>query len=730
MSGFSKQLGWSVWVACLCYLVPSVSAAPVSFVRDVLPVLGKAGCASGSCHARPGGQNGFELSVFAYNPKADYQEIAVEGRGRRVFPASPEESLLLKKPTLGVPHEGGQRFTVGSEWYQLLERWIREGMVYQVPNEPELDRIVVDPADGRYGQGSSKALSVTAHYADGSTRDVTALAIYDTADQELVEVDEAGKMQVGQSMGETAVVVRYMGQVGVSHITVPAPKTLPTSEYASLPVNNFIDRIAYEHFQKLGLKPSEPCEDGEFIRRASLDTIGTLPAAEEARSFHQDTGADKRNRWIERLLQDPAYADHWAVKWADLIRPNPDRAGVKSVYILDQWLREQFRQNTPYDQFVKQLVLARGSTHRHGPAVMYRDRRKPASRTTMFSQLFLGIRLDCARCHHHPNETWSQHDFFSMAAFFAEVKQKGPGVSPPISGGEEFVYHAPGGSVTHPVTGETLKPRPLHGAVMEIDKGRDPRESLFHWMTRSDNPYFARAIVNRVWAEFFGRGFVEPVDDFRDSNPPTLEPLLDALAQDFVENGYDLKHLMRTILQSHLYQLSSLPNDTNVSDTRNFSRAYRRRIPAEVLADAVSRATETRDNFQGMPPEDRAIRAWNQKLYSEFMDAFGRPNSSEDPPCFRNQKPSVVQALHLMNSNTVQSKLADKKGRAERLASSELSEPEIIRELYLATFSRQPTDEEVDIARRAFKTEGVTRKDAIEDLMWVLLNSAEFVFNH
>jgi len=438
-----------------------------------------------------------------------------------------------------------------------------------------------------------------------------------------------------------------------------------------------------------------------------------------------------RDRLIDSLLSCPEYADYWANKWADLLRPNPDRVGVKSVFVFDQWLRESFRQNKPYDQFAREILLAEGSNHRDGPAVVYRDRREPADLTTMFSQVFLGTRLECARCHHHPNEKWSQDDFYQFAAFFGTVKQKGAGVSPPISGGVETFYFAPGGKgVKHPVTGETMSPRPPDGPLAPGAEGADPRRALADWLTTPDNPFFARAVANRVWSVFFGRGLVEPVDDFRTSNPCVNPPLLNALADDFARHGYDLKHLMRTILESRLYQLSSTPNESNLADTRNFSRAYRRRLPAEVLLDAVNAVTGVADTFAGMPAGSHATQAWTYKIESQLMDAFNRPNPSSDPPCERDRQLSVVQSLHLMNSRALQSKLSHKTGRARQLADSAKSPEEIVTELYLVTLSRPPAEEELKLAVAAFTAEKATRQTATEDVFWALLNSAEFVFNH
>ncbi|MBM3823266.1 MAG: DUF1553 domain-containing protein [Verrucomicrobia bacterium] len=703
---------------------------PLSFVRDVLPVLNRAGCNAGSCHAKPEGQNGFKLSVFSYDPKADHHEIVKESRGRRVFPAAPLESLLLLKPTGRLPHEGGVRIEPGSREESVLVRWIRQGMPYRSQGEAELTGIEAAPAQGRYRRGSTWSLRVSARYSDGTTRDVTSLAAFDSNDKEIAKVDERGRVKIGKLTGQAVVLARFMGHVADSQVTVPAEKILPVSRYAALPRNNLIDDLAYAHFQKLGLFPSPQTTDAAFLRRAKLDAIGVLPTAEEARAFIADPSPDKRARLVDQLLDSPHYADYWANKWADLVRPNPDRVGLKSVFTLDQWLRDAFRNNVPFDRFARSVLTAEGSNHREGPAVIYRDRREPPELTTMFSQLFLGVRLECAKCHHHPNEKWSQDDFYQLAAFFGEVRQKGAGLSPPISAGTESFFHAPGGSVKHPVTGEVMKPVPLGGGGITLREKQDPRAALADWVTAKGNPFFARAAVNRVWAVFFGRGLVDPVDDFRISNPCSNPALLDALAKDFEEHGWDYKHLMRRIMNARLYQLSSTPNETNLADTKNFARAYRRRLPAEVLLDAVSDITGLPESMMAMPLGARAVQAWSYKIESHFMDAYGRPNASSDCPCERERDLSVVQALHMMNSEGIQAKLAHPEGRVARLVSEKQDPADLVTELYLATVTRFPTEAEKGVALQAFSQEGATRQTAAEDILWSLLNSPEFVFNH
>jgi WD40 repeat protein len=705
-------------------------SGPPSFVRDVLPVLHQAGCASGGCHSKPEGQGGFKLSVFAYDPAADHAEIVRDARGRRVFPAAPEESLLLLKPLGLVPHEGGQRFAPGSPAHRLLARWIRAGMPYVLTNEPALKSIAVSPAEGTYRKGARQRLTVEARYSDGSAREVTALAAYESSDKELARVDESGRVAIGRLTGQGVVVARYMGLVAASALTVPADRVHPARVYAAIPTNNFIDSLALAQFRRLGLLPSELCTDAEFLRRAKLDAVGLLPTPEEVRAFLADPSPDKRRRFIDQVLEHPAYADYWANQWADLLRPNPDRVGVKSVFLLDQWLREQFRANRPYDQFVRDLLLAEGSNHRSGPAVVYRDRRDPPELTTQFSQLFLGTRLECAKCHHHPNEKWGQDDFYQLAAYFGPVRQKGAGLSPPISAGTETFFFAPGGTVKHPVSGAVMTPRPPEGPELPAGNAADPRRHLADWLTLPDNPFFARAAVNRVWGRLFGRGLVHPVDDFRSSNPCANPALLDALAADFASHGHDFKHLLRTVMGSRLYQLSSRPNETNLGDTRQFSRSYRRRLPAEVLVDAVGDATGVPETFSAVPAGGRAMQTWSYKIPSHFLDAFGRPNSSSDCPCERDAQLSVVQSLHLMNSKALQAKLADPKGRLRRLAAGDLDEPSLVDELYLLLLGRPPADAERKAALGAFSKPEATRETALEDLFWALLNTPEFVLNH
>ncbi len=701
-----------------------------TFERDVQPILTRAGCNAGACHGKARGQNGFALSLLGFDPGSDYDAIAHEARGRRVFPATPEASLLLRKATAGVPHGGGPRLRPGTPSYETIRLWIAAGMPRTPADAPRLERVAVEPAERTLRPGESFPLRVTAHFSDGSDEDVTHLAAFLSSDPTLLSVDADGRVKAGPIPGDASVSARFGGLFARSDAIIPLPGDVPARLYDTLPRSNFIDGLVWDKLRKLGLTPSAPADDATFLRRASIDVIGRLPTPEEARAFLADPAADRRAKLVDRLLDRPEYADHWANKWVDLLRPNPYRVGIKAVLNLDGWVRDAFRRNLPYDRFVREIVTARGSTFEQGPATIFRDRREPEEIAPMVSQLFLGIRLECAKCHHHPFESWGQEQFYEFAAYFGRVGRKGTGLSPPISGGEEIVFAGrKAGAVKHPLTGEVLRPKPLYGsAPADDDPESDPRAALARWMTAPENPYFARAIVNRVWADLMGRGIVEPVDDLRATNPPSNAPLLDALADDFRRHGHDLKGLIRTILSSEVYALGSEPNGRNVADTRNFSRHYRQRLRAEVLMDAIADVTGVPDRFDASPPHSRAATIWTHRVPSLFLDTFGRPDPNQDPPCERTSDSAVVQALHLMNAPGLHDKVASDIGRVAGLSKGDKAPRAIVEELYLLSYGRFPTAEERDLGESLFAEPGAGRRAAIEDLLWALLNSAEFVF--
>ena len=702
---------------------------PTTFEKDIEPILTRAGCNAGACHGKSRGQNGFALSLFGFDTTFDYDAIVKEAGGRRLSTLLPEDSLLLRKAAAQVPHGGGVRLIPGSQNYDSVLRWIADGMPRTPPGAPRLIRISVEPTERTLTRAESFALRVSAHFSNGSIEDVSRLAAFASSESALVNADPNGRVTAGPIPGDATISARFGGLFAYCDVNIPMPSLLSPSRYESLPRSNFIDDLVWTKLRKLGLFPSPPASDATYLRRSYIDVIGRLPTAEESRAFLADVSPTKRSNLVDRLLDRPEYADHWANKWVDLLRPNPYRVGIKAVLNLDGWIRDAFRRNLPYDQFVYQIVTARGSTFEQGPSTIFRDRREPEEIAPMISQLFLGIRLECAKCHHHPFESWDHAQFYEFAGYFARVGRKGTGLSPPISGGEEIIYTAKSGSVNHPRTGKVLEPRPLFGsAPLTDDPDTDPREILAHWIIAPENPYFTRVIVNRVWADIMGRGIVDPVDDLRATNPPSNAALLDALAEDFRRHGYNLKHLIRTILLSSVYSLRSEPNDRNVSDTRNFSRHYRQRLRAEVLLDAITDVTGVPDDFAAAPPGSRAATIWTHRVPSLFLDTFGRPDPNQDPPCERTGDTSVVQALHLMNSAELHKKVTSNTGRAALLAQGKSSPREIVDELYLLTYNRFPTEEERSLGISLFVGDKTDRRAAVEDLLWALLNSAEFVF--
>ncbi len=702
--------------------------APVDFERDILPIFTRFGCNAGPCHGKQAGQNGFKLSLLGFDPDFDYDALTKEGRGRRVFSLDPTRSLLLTKPTGENPHGGGKRILKEGPEYRMLLGWVVRGMPRRLPDAPRLARISVVPQRQILDPRGIQQMRVTAHYSDNSQRDVTRYTQFQSNESGIASVNEHGIVRGQGVCGEAAIMARYMGAIAVFRPTIPLPGKVSAATYKALPRKNFIDDLVWKKLQRLQITPSSGCSDEKYLRRVYVDIIGRVPTPQEARTFLEDTRADRRTLLVDALLAEPEYAEHWSNKWADLLRPNPYRVGIKAVLNYDAWVRRAFRQNMPYDQFVRELVAARGSTYRNGAVTLYRDRRSPAERTTIITQLFLGIRLECARCHHHPFEIWAQDDFYSFAAYFARVGRKGTGLSPPISGSEEIFFSVEGGSVTHPRTGKVMPPRPLFGQAPVIDAETDPREALSRWITSKSNPFFAKVMVNRVWADLMGRGLVEPVDDLRATNPASNPELLEALASDFQNSDFDIKALIRRVTASHVYALSSLPGPRNAQDTRNYSRHYRQRLRAEVMLDAISDITGVPESFAAMPPGSRAKELWTTRIGSLFLDAFGRPDPNQDPPCERTGDTTVVQSLHLMNSENLHRKVAADSGWAARLAGSKRGSAEIVEELYLAVYSRRPDSEERIIGQGVFNKKGTTRRQATEDLLWALINTPEFVF--
>lgn len=710
---------------------PSTEVAPYipKFELDVQPILTARGCNSGPCHGKSRGQNGFALSLLGFDANMDYESIVEGARGRRLSAASPESSLFLQKATGQISHGGGIKLELGSEDYECLKSWIQSGTPRALPTDPVLTHLTLSPEPHSMQAGQEESLQITAHYSDSSTRDVTRTCAYQSNEPTVVSVSREGKLKAGQLPGEATIMARYMGRIVTWSTAVPRPQSVAPEAVAALPRNNPIDELVYQKLARLNMLPSAPCNDEKFMRRVYIDAIGRLPTPDEVREYSKDTAPDKRARLVDALLERPEYADFWANKWADLLRPNPYRVGIKATMSLDVFLRDAFRHNVPYDQFVREIVTAHGSNWKNGAVTVFRDRREPAEITTMVSQLFLGVRLECAKCHQHPFEVYGQRDFYSLAAYFSRVGYKGTGLSPPISGGEEIVFTKSSGEVRHPITGEVLPPKPLFGEPIAYSPDSDPRLQLADWMTSPDNPFFARVAANRIWSEVMGIGLVDPVDDLRATNPASNPELLTWLANHFRETGFDNKKLLRSIFASQTYALDSMPNQTNAADYRNYSRHFRKRLRAEVLSDAISDVLEQPEEFAGMPPGTRATQLWTHRIESELLDAFGRPDPNQDPPCERTPDTTMGQALHMMNGPRIQSRLSRDGGRCERLAKSELPATAIIEELYLAAFSRFPTSAESISLVTEFDKPNTSKRQLIEDILWSMINSPEFLFN-
>lgn len=704
------------------------ASAALKFELDIQPILTARGCNAGPCHGKARGQNGFALSLLGFDANMDYDAIVKQARGRRLSLTAPQTSLLLAKATGQLPHGGGIRFTEADADFRLLVQWMEDGVQRTSDSDPTLTNIEIQPAPHSLAAEQSEKLKVVATYSNGSQRDVTQMCAFQSNEAAVVAVNSQGELKAGKLPGEATIMARYMGKIATWSTAVPRPENVSAASYAELPRANFIDDLVLQKLATLNILPSGPCNDSQYLRRIYLDGIGRLPNADEVREYLADAERDKRSRWVTRVLQRPEYADFWANKWADLLRPNPYRVGVKTTYSFDGWLRNAFRQNLPHDQFARQLVTAQGSTWRNGAVTIFRDRREPEEITTMISQLFLGLRLDCAKCHQHPFEVYGQADFYGMAAHFARVGTKGTGLSPPISGSEEIIFVRDRGEVKHPLTKEVLLPKPLFGEAKEIAPKDDPRVAFADWMTAPSNPTFAKVAVNRMWAELMGIGIVDPVDDLRATNPPSNPALLDALAEHFRVVGYDNKRLLHSIMTSNTYALASQPNSTNAADTRNFSRHYRKRLRAEVVSDALSDITGKPAEFDGLPLGTRAMELWTVRAKSELLDAFGRPDPNQDPPCERESAATMAQTLHLMNAEHIQQRISAKGGRCEALASNDQEPASVVNQLYLSIFSRPPDGAELETLVAEFLKPNVDRRALIEDLMWSMVNAPEFLY--
>jgi len=708
-----------------------------SFRNHVQPVLAKAGCSSGACHGAAAGQNGFRLSLRGYDDQGDYLALTRHALGRRIIPSDPGRSLMLLKPTGAVPHKGGKKFDADSVEYRVLSEWIAAGTPGPKTEDARIERIEILPEHVILKPDASQQLIVRAYFSDGHTEDVTRWVKYSAANASVATVDDNGKAQVVGN-GAGAITAWYLSRIAIATVTVPYTNSVPGEVFANAPRRNFIDELVTEKLQSLNLPPSPRSTDQEFIRRAFLDTMGTLPTAEETRAFLSNKSPNKRDELIESLLSRPEFVDYWTYKWSDLLLVQSKKLKVAAMWSYYNWIRNNVAANTPWDNMVRNLITAQGSTLENGAGnffVLHEDPRLMAETT---SQAFLGMSVNCAKCHNHPMEKWTNDEYYQFANLFARVRAKTG-----QNDGDHIIFAAASGDLAQPLRGKPQPPRPLEGKALPTDSPEDRRIALADWLVSPDNPYFSRAIVNRVWANFYGVGLVEAVDDLRITNPASNEKLLAATAKYLADQKFDLKALMRAILQSETYQRSSRPLPENAADTRFYSRYYPRRLMAEVLLDAFSQVsgvptefqTDLRNENRGLgdkyPLGIRALQLPDTKIASYFLKTFGRPDREKTCECERTAEPSVTQVLHIANGDTINQKLAAKGNRIEKLLTDNTQPDKIIEEAYLSSLSRYPTDGEKDRLLKVLNEAAENEKrTVVEDLFWATLSSKEFLFNH
>lgn len=710
----------------------------VYFTTDVVPLLTRLNCNSGGCHGKSTGQNGFKISLLGFDPAMDYSAIARETRGRRIFPSDPDRSLLLLKATGLVPHGGGRLLEADSADYALLYDWIEQGAIGPHPDDPEIIKIELSPGNRVFQQRSSLKLQVTAHFSDGTQRDVTHQSIYESNYPEIGKVDQEGLITTQSRGGVFAVMARFGEKITVFQGVVPyhSEGQQKLTGYPSEKQLSKIDQHLVVQWKKLGILPSKPVDDATFIRRVTLDICGTLPTVDEVRLYLADSRPDKRERLIDRLLERPEYASYFALKWADILQNRGSGYGTRNqragTMLFSAWIRDSIAANKPYDRFVTELLTATGRQAQNPPAIWYRSVRSTPDYVESVAQAFLGVRVQCAQCHHHPAERWSEDDYYSFAAIFSRVGRKG-GFADAEVPTNEVIYLKDEGEVHNPRSGKLMQPRPLGGPDFKVSRFDDPRRNLAKWMTSPENPFFARTMVNRMWGHFFGRGIIHPIDDARSTNPPTNPVLLDELAYDFAANGYDVKQLIREITNSYAYRLSANPNETNAEDRQCFARYYPKRLSAEVLLDGISQVLDVPTVFPGGPgvfPEGmRAVNLPDENVRFNFLDVFGRPARTSACECERTVDPALSQALELVNSKEIQRKLTDKNGYIELLASNQKTHSDNVREIFVRTLSRPPRTSEVETAVKYLNSEK-NRHEAYRSLVWALLATNEFMMNH
>ncbi len=703
---------------------------PVSFRHEVIAALNVGGCNQGACHGTPSGKNGFRLSLRGFDPTADYAQLTRDVFGRRTDRLNPEASLIWLKGLGRIPHEGGARLSAESVPAQTLLTWLREGLHDDPPSLPSVTKIDVLPGNGLMRAPARwQQLAVLAHFSDGRVVDVTRLTVFTSSDPGIADVNPNGLVEFKQS-GEAAILCRYLEEMVAVRLTYLEEKK--GFAWPNPPEYNEVDRFVFAKLKILSIAPSDLCTDSEFLRRSTLDLCGRLPRLDETKAFLADPDANKRVKWIDYLLQQPEYADFWTLKWSDVLRASRKTMQLKGVHTFHQWLRDHISRNTPFDQVTREILTAKGPSHANPAANFFRVARDASSLAETAAQLFLGVRMQCAKCHNHPFERWTQDDYYSTAAFFVRVKHTNDARLPSTKPNEilsEVIYTDRQGEITQPRTGKTMPPRFPGGETPQIAPNQDRREVLADWLTRPDNPFFAKSVVNRIWFHLMGRGIVDPVDDFRESNPSANDELLDALAREFVKSGFDVKHLIRKIMTSRTYQLSSEPTLTNKDDQRYFSRAVTKLLTAEQLLDALCDVTGVPEKFPSLPLGTRAIQLPDGEVNHPFLKAFGQPARELACECERESDSNLGQALQLINGPTINDKIRKPDNRLGQLLAANKSPAEVLDELYLAALCRTATAPEAQAALSHVEKAEDKRK-AWEDVLWAILNTREFLFRH
>jgi len=715
------------WLSLLAVPLALVAADKprLSFVKDIVPIFTKSGCANSNCHGSIRGQAGFKLSLFGYEPDLDYNAIVKDQDSRRINRSDPAKSLILLKPTFSMPHGGGVRFNVGSLEYEAILDWIRDGATYDSAGSPRLKTLEVTPEEiTLIGIGTKRQLGVTGTYTDGSTEDMRRKAQYTPTDESVVEISPSGEIKTLRA-GETAVMVRTLGKAVAARVAVVAEP--PMANYPETPRNNLIDGPVFAKLRRLNIVPSGLSGDNEFLRRVYLDTVGLLPTLEETAAFLASRDPQKRPALIDSLIARPEFAELWATRFADLFRTGLLDQGNKGGRLMYNWLRKSILEDKPYNQFATELLTASGQLKYDATSNFYyvTEFSEPENLATNISQVFLGVRLECARCHNHPWEKWTQDDFWGFAAFFGRM-----GIKDTYENDESQVLLKLQGEVIHPKTKKPAAAKYLDGPVEVERPGEDIREKLARWMTAPANPWFARAIVNRMLKHYLGRGVVEPVDDFRVTNPPSNEALLDALAKDLAANGYHLKRTARLILNSRVYQLSSEPDASNRGEQINYSRYYPKRLMAEQLADSITQVTGVPEKYPGHMLGTRAMSI-PQGAPSYFLATFGRMKARE-LICERDSQPDMAQAMHLISGETLLRQTTAKGGHLDKwIADASLTDRDIVRNIFLSALVREPDEKELATALAPIQSGGAAaRRQAFEDTLWAIFNSKEFLFNH